>query len=105
MPLKAATARFAYTTLLRLAAPIYFARLWWRGRSEPPYRTHWDERLGLGRLQCAPGAVWIHAVSLGETRAAHALIDAMREMGLGEPLIQKIAHGNWLRLLERTWGA
>jgi 3-deoxy-D-manno-octulosonic-acid transferase len=78
--LKAAAARLAYTTLLRLAAPIYFARLWWRGRQEPAYRTHWDERLGLGRLQCAPGAVWIHAVSLGETRAAHALIDAMREI-------------------------
>jgi microsomal dipeptidase-like Zn-dependent dipeptidase len=28
----------------------------------------------------------------------------MRGMGLGETLIRKIAHGNWLRLLERTWG-
>jgi microsomal dipeptidase-like Zn-dependent dipeptidase len=27
----------------------------------------------------------------------------MREMNLGEVLIAKIAHGNWLRLLERTW--
>jgi membrane dipeptidase len=33
------------------------------------------------------------------------LVQAMREMGLGEALIAKIAHGNWLRLLERTWGA
>jgi membrane dipeptidase len=33
------------------------------------------------------------------------LVQAMREMGLGEALILKIAHGNWLRLLERTWGA
>ena len=33
------------------------------------------------------------------------LVQAMREMGLGEALIRQIAHGNWLRLLERTWGA
>jgi membrane dipeptidase len=33
------------------------------------------------------------------------LVRAMREMGLGEALIAKVAHGNWLRLLERTWGA
>jgi membrane dipeptidase len=33
------------------------------------------------------------------------LLRAMQEMGLGEALIRKIAHGNWLRLLERTWGA
>jgi membrane dipeptidase len=33
------------------------------------------------------------------------LVQTMREMGLGEALILKIAHGNWLRVLERTWGA
>jgi membrane dipeptidase len=33
------------------------------------------------------------------------LVQAMREMGLGEALTLKIAHGNWLRVLERTWGA
>jgi membrane dipeptidase len=32
------------------------------------------------------------------------LVRAMCEMDLGEPLIRKIAHGNWLRVLERTWG-
>jgi membrane dipeptidase len=32
------------------------------------------------------------------------LIAAMRGMGLGEALIAKLAHGNWLRVLERTWG-
>jgi membrane dipeptidase len=33
------------------------------------------------------------------------LVQVMREMGLGEALVLKIAHGNWLRVLERTWGA
>ncbi len=33
------------------------------------------------------------------------LVELMRAMGLGEALVAKIAHGNWLRVLERTWGA
>lgn len=41
---------------------------------------------------------------IGGVEGLPVLIGAMREMGLGEPLISKIAHGNWLRLLERTWG-
>jgi membrane dipeptidase len=42
---------------------------------------------------------------IGGVEGLPVLIQAMREMGLGEALITKIAHGNWLRLLERTWGA
>ncbi len=42
---------------------------------------------------------------IGGVEGLPVLIAAMREMGLGETLITKIAHGNWLRLLERTWGA
>lgn len=41
---------------------------------------------------------------IGGAEGLPVLIGAMREMGLGEALIAKIAHGNWLRLLERTWG-
>ena len=32
------------------------------------------------------------------------LIEAMRKSGYGEPLIAKIAHQNWINVLERTWG-
>jgi len=42
---------------------------------------------------------------IGGVEGLPVLIQAMREMGLGEALIAKIAHGNWLRVLERTWGA
>ena len=41
----------AYSLLLRLATPLHFARLWWRGRPgrrEPAYRQWWPERLGFG---------------------------------------------------------
>ncbi|HEX7686194.1 MAG TPA: 3-deoxy-D-manno-octulosonic acid transferase, partial [Burkholderiaceae bacterium] len=40
-------------------------------------------RLGFYKTATAPGRLWIHAVSLGETRAASALIDALRERDPG----------------------
>ncbi|MFY9513114.1 MAG: glycosyltransferase N-terminal domain-containing protein, partial [Rubrivivax sp.] len=76
-------ARAAYATLLRLATPVYFARLWWRGRHEPPYRSAWGERLGFAGHRVAGtgrGPLWLHAVSLGETRAAEPLIAALRTL-------------------------
>lgn len=42
---------------------------------------------------------------IGGVEGLPVLIAALCEMGLGAALIDKIAHGNWLRLLERTWGA
>jgi 3-deoxy-D-manno-octulosonic-acid transferase len=73
-------ARGAYSNLLRLLTPIYVLRLWWRGRAEPLYRHAIGERLGDYRGELRQGALWVHAVSLGETRAAAALIDALRRL-------------------------
>ncbi|MBI3367716.1 MAG: 3-deoxy-D-manno-octulosonic acid transferase [Burkholderiales bacterium] len=81
----------AYAALLRLAAPLYLARLWWRGAKEPGYRQHVGERLGLYRQPASSGALWLHAVSLGETRAAAALIDALRAQRPGLRLL--LTHG------------
>jgi 3-deoxy-D-manno-octulosonic-acid transferase len=80
----------AYGTAFRLLLPAVFARYWWRGRREPGYRTAWGERLGFVPRQ-APGAVWLHAVSLGETRAASALVSALRECLPGVRLL--LTHG------------
>jgi 3-deoxy-D-manno-octulosonic-acid transferase len=66
-----------YSTLLRLVTPLYLLRLLRRSRAEPLYRARLRERLGLGPASEA-GAVWVHAVSLGETRAAAPLITALR---------------------------
>ncbi len=83
-------ARWAYGALLWLATPLYFARLAWRGRREAPYRQHWAERLGGGGTP-QPGALWLHAVSLGETRAAEPLVRALREQAPGLRLL--LTHG------------
>ena len=71
-------ARFAYATVLRVVAPLYALRVLWRGRREPLYGEHLGERFGLYRTTSPGDALWIHAVSLGETRAAGALIAALR---------------------------
>ncbi len=69
-----------YAAALRLLTPLYLLRLWRRGAKEPLYRHALRERLGLyAATEPAPGRLWIHAVSLGETRAASALIAALRE--------------------------
>ncbi len=83
-------ARAAWSWLLRLLLPLIFLRLWWRGHREPGYRLAWRERLGFG-APSAPGAVWVHAVSLGETRAAAALIDALRARVAGVRVL--LTHG------------
>jgi 3-deoxy-D-manno-octulosonic-acid transferase len=88
---KARLVRASYSTLLRLATPAYLARLWWRGRREPLYRQALRERLGGHAGDPGQGRVWIHAVSLGETRAAAALIDALRALRPGLRLL--LTHG------------
>jgi 3-deoxy-D-manno-octulosonic-acid transferase len=73
--------RGLYTLLWWLALPLLPLRLWWRGRREPGYRAHVGERFGRYAVSRAlpPGDVlWVHAVSLGETRAATPLIERLR---------------------------
>jgi 3-deoxy-D-manno-octulosonic-acid transferase len=70
--------RALYTLVLHLALPFLPLRLWWRGRREPGYRRDIGQR--FGRYGAPPGrpTIWIHAVSLGETRAAQPLVAALR---------------------------
>ena len=84
-------ARAAYSLLLRLLQPLYVARLRRRGRVEPLYHLAIDERLGVYEGAPSSGWVWVHAVSLGETRAAAALIDALRLLRPGMRLL--LTHG------------
>jgi 3-deoxy-D-manno-octulosonic-acid transferase len=69
-----------YELLWRLALPLALLRLWWRGMKEPGYRRHVGERFGrYPALPDARPAIWIHAVSVGETRAAEPLVAALRD--------------------------
>lgn len=90
--LRQSVALALYALLLRLATPLYLLRLWRRGRREPGYRDALAERLALYRgASPAPGMVWLHAVSLGETRAAKPLVDRLRRERPGLRLL--LTHG------------
>jgi 3-deoxy-D-manno-octulosonic-acid transferase len=73
--------RLFYSLMWWLAMPLVLTRLWLRGRKEPGYRQHWAERLGFyPRATATPAfapVLWVHAVSVGETRAAEPLVDAL----------------------------
>ena len=70
MPLK------IYTFLLRLVAPLLWAYMFVRARrSGGDWQIFSAERFGFYALPWDGEApVWVHAVSLGETRAAQTLI-------------------------------
>jgi len=69
--------RILYSFAWWLALPLVLGRLWVRGGKEPGYRKHWAERLGFYGRQAAVPTIWVHAVSVGETRAAEPLVDAL----------------------------
>ena len=70
--------RRLYSALLALSMPLILLRLWWRGRREPGYRRHVGERLGRYDVPGAERLVWVHAVSVGEARAAAPLVRALQ---------------------------
>jgi 3-deoxy-D-manno-octulosonic-acid transferase len=73
--------RLLYSAVWWLAMPLVLLRLWRRGGKEPGYRQHVAERIGFyPPIAPAPASrkfLWVHAVSVGETRAAEPLIAAL----------------------------
>ena len=68
--------RTLYTLAWRLVAPLAPLRLWWRARREPGYLEHVGERYGRYDTPAPAGEViWVHAVSVGETRAVAPLVE------------------------------
>ena len=67
-----------YSLAMIGAQPLLRRKLRRRGAAEPGYLEHVEERFGRYEGATQPGRLWIHAVSLGETRAAAILVDALR---------------------------
>jgi 3-deoxy-D-manno-octulosonic-acid transferase len=72
-------ARFLYTLAIIALLPWAVIHLLWRARRQPDYLKHWGERFGRFRPRPPGPLIWIHAVSVGETRAAQPLIAALAE--------------------------
>ena len=94
-------ARAVYSLLMGLLRPFARLRLYLRAQAEPVYGERVAERFGHyaadvagARVALAGSAdfyVWVHAVSLGETRAAEVLISRLRDSLPGMRLL--LTHG------------
>ena len=96
--LSAALALRVYGFLCWALIPVLRWRLRRRARAEPVYGQRVDERFGyyaadvLQSLRQGTGPrVWVHAVSLGETRAAGLLLTALRDAMPGIRIV--LTHG------------
>ena len=67
-----------YSLLVWLASPLLRRKLRMRALAEPGYAVALPERFGYYTQPPSKGYVWLHAVSLGETRAAAILLTALR---------------------------
>jgi 3-deoxy-D-manno-octulosonic-acid transferase len=73
-----------YSAVMWAIQPFLRQKIARRGKAEPGYLVHIEERFGTysnvvnNSTNSDQHFVWIHAVSLGETRAAAVLVDALR---------------------------
>lgn len=74
-------ARRLYSAAWFAGLPLAAAYLAWRSLRQREYLAHWGERfVGRGPRGAGDGlTVWVHAVSVGETRAAQPLIEALAQ--------------------------
>ena len=71
--------RLVYTVLLWLMLPYIFFHLLWRARKQPEYLKHIPERFGFYAIHSTKPVIWLHTVSVGETRAAVTLVKRLRD--------------------------
>lgn len=86
--------RRLYSLVVWLIQPFLRRKLLKRGQVEPGYLDAIDERFGHYTTepgQASDGLVWVHAVSLGETRTAAVLVARLRERLPGMRLL--LTHG------------
>lgn len=82
-----------YGLLMWLVQPLLRRKMVRRARQEPGYGMAIDERFGRYRQPAEQQSelVWLHAVSLGETRTAGILLNALRQTRPGLRLL--LTHG------------
>ncbi|MFO1406327.1 MAG: lipid IV(A) 3-deoxy-D-manno-octulosonic acid transferase [Steroidobacteraceae bacterium] len=78
--------RALYALLTHLALPFVAALDGWRALRDPAQRGRLRERLGHPAADLPVGALWVHAVSVGEVQAAAALVQALRRRAPGRPV-------------------
>ncbi|MCB5185903.1 lipid IV(A) 3-deoxy-D-manno-octulosonic acid transferase [Methylobacillus gramineus] len=70
--------RLLYSFLIYLLLPFSPLRLLWRGVRQREYLHHWGERFGFFSHPVTRPVIWMHCVSVGETRGAAPLISELQ---------------------------
>lgn len=70
-------AKIVYTFLTYMVALLLPLRLLWRSLKQDEYRQHVAERYGFYTQKPHSPLIWVHCVSVGETRATQPLIEAL----------------------------
>jgi 3-deoxy-D-manno-octulosonic-acid transferase len=68
-----------YGVIMRLAQALLRRKLRKRAQAEPLYGQYIEERFGYYKQSACNDWIWIHAVSLGETRTAGILLQGLRQ--------------------------
>lgn len=71
--------RILYTLLSVIATPLLLLRILLRARRDPLQLVDIGQRLGLHPTAVGQPLIWLHVVSVGETRAAQPLISAIQQ--------------------------
>ncbi|MGH8753348.1 MAG: lipid IV(A) 3-deoxy-D-manno-octulosonic acid transferase [Burkholderiales bacterium] len=80
-------ARLIYNLATYAMLPFALLHLLWRSRKQHAYLRHVPERFGFYRDKPVKPIIWLHAVSVGETRAAEPLVKALREAHPGHQIL------------------
>ncbi|MDP6615662.1 MAG: lipid IV(A) 3-deoxy-D-manno-octulosonic acid transferase [Gammaproteobacteria bacterium] len=79
--------RFFYICFCYLLVPIFLLVLFRKGFGNPAYRQRVGERFGFLPEPAPRGAIWVHAVSVGEVQAAETLVKALLERYPNHPVL------------------
>jgi len=79
--------RLFYVLLTYLLAPVVIAMEAWKALWNPEYRGRLGQRLGFTGPEPPEPCLWVHGVSVGEVQAAAALIQSMRKLFPGVPVV------------------
>ena len=97
--------RRIYSFVMYLLVPVILWRLAWRGVSQRDYLRRWGERFGFfAARDGADGALWVHAVSVGEVAAATPLIARLRERYPERPLVITTITPTGSARVRKVWG-
>jgi 3-deoxy-D-manno-octulosonic-acid transferase len=79
--------RFLYALAWLAIAPLVVVRLAWRSRRQRGYLARLGERFGRYAPVDRVPRIWIHAVSVGETRAAVPIVEALARRHPGHRIL------------------